>query len=57
MRGRDSHNFYVIGGTTGHIFFLDVDKLSFVNGKWTWSNEAHTVRFLARGYHLVPVNI
>ncbi|EYB85458.1 hypothetical protein Y032_0297g1720 [Ancylostoma ceylanicum] len=42
VRGPDPHTFYVIGGTTGHIFFLDVDKLSFVNGKWTWSNEAHT---------------
>ncbi|KHJ83713.1 kelch repeat protein [Oesophagostomum dentatum] len=42
LRGHDPNTFYVIGGTTGHIFFLDVDKLSYSNGKWTWSNEAQT---------------
>ncbi|VDM67726.1 unnamed protein product [Strongylus vulgaris] len=39
MRGHDANSFYVIGGTTGHVFFLDVDKLAFINGKWTWSNQ------------------
>ncbi|KAE9421456.1 hypothetical protein Angca_002219, partial [Angiostrongylus cantonensis] len=40
LRGSDPNTFYVIGGTTGHNFFLDVDKLAYENGKWTWSNEA-----------------
>ncbi|VDP44794.1 unnamed protein product [Heligmosomoides polygyrus] len=40
LRGPDPCSFYVIGGTTGHNFFLDVDKLSFSDGKWSWLNEA-----------------
>ncbi|KAJ1358952.1 hypothetical protein KIN20_017537 [Parelaphostrongylus tenuis] len=40
LRGSDPNTFYVIGGTTGHNFFLDVDKLTCKNGMWNWSNEA-----------------
>ncbi|VDM52774.1 unnamed protein product [Angiostrongylus costaricensis] len=40
LQGSDPNTFYVIGGTTGHNFFLDVDKLAYENGKWTWSSEA-----------------
>ncbi|KAK6012007.1 kelch repeat protein, partial [Ostertagia ostertagi] len=32
LRGSDPCSFYVIGGTTGHNFFLDVDKLTFGDG-------------------------
>uniref|UniRef100_A0A1I7WMI3 Kelch domain-containing protein 10 n=1 Tax=Heterorhabditis bacteriophora TaxID=37862 RepID=A0A1I7WMI3_HETBA len=37
VRGPDPCSFYIIGGTTGHEFFLDVDRLHLSQGKWSWT--------------------
>uniref|UniRef100_A0A7I4YMI4 Kelch domain-containing protein 10 n=1 Tax=Haemonchus contortus TaxID=6289 RepID=A0A7I4YMI4_HAECO len=55
LRGSDPCAFYVIGGTTGHNFFLDVDKLSFEEGKWKWSSEAQATPNLEGRYRLEAV--
>ncbi|KAK6017238.1 kelch repeat protein, partial [Ostertagia ostertagi] len=55
LRGSDPCSFYVIGGTTGHNFFLDVDKLTFANGKWRWSSEAQATPNMEGRYRLEAV--
>uniref|UniRef100_A0A0N4WUK8 Kelch domain-containing protein 10 n=1 Tax=Haemonchus placei TaxID=6290 RepID=A0A0N4WUK8_HAEPC len=55
LRGSDPCAFYVIGGTTGHNFFLDVDKLTFEEGKWKWSSEAQATPNLEGRYRLEAV--
>lgn len=55
LRGPDPCSFYVIGGTTGHNFFLDVDKLSFSDGKWSWLNEAQATPNMEGRYRLEAV--
>ncbi|KJH51035.1 kelch repeat protein [Dictyocaulus viviparus] len=55
LRGSDPNTFYVIGGTTGHNFFLDVDKLICKNGTWSWSNEATASPNIEGRYRLEAV--
>ncbi|WKY03669.1 hypothetical protein Q1695_004988 [Nippostrongylus brasiliensis] len=55
LRGSDPCTFYVVGGTTGHNFFLDVDKLTFADGKWTWTSEAEATPNMEGRYRLEAV--
>ncbi|KAK6053672.1 kelch repeat protein [Cooperia oncophora] len=55
LRGSDPCTFYVIGGTTGHNFFLDVDKLTFEDGKWRWTSEAQATPNMEGRYRLEAV--